>query len=143
MGRLYAGRAIALATSAAAVLAASGPSLAGDSAGGVAQYSGTQLLLFISFPIGARRGSASTFGIRYERAAAVSSGALMQCCAQLRHQALVELQLKRGAAARVQFGNRVTWDLNSHRLLPTAMSNGSWPQLTGPLSDRTRSAWTP
>jgi hypothetical protein len=143
LGRLYAGRAIALTAVTAAVLAGSGPLLAGDSTVGVPQYSGTRLMLFVRLPIGARRNSASTFGIRYERATAVTSGAVMPCCALLRHQALVELQLARGAAARVQFGNRVTWDLRSHQLAPTAMFNGSWPLFNGSPTGAMRSAWTP
>ena len=143
MGRLYAVTAIALATTTAAVLAVSAPALAADSAGFVPQYGGDQFMLFVSRALGARRSSASTFGIRYERATYVSSDPTMQCCLPLRHRALVELQFAHGAATRVQFGNRVTWDLRSHRLAPTAMLNQAWSMPSEALTGSTLAAWTP
>ena len=143
MGRLCAVRAIALATLTAAVLAASEPALAANAAGFVPQYGGDQFMLFVTRPIGARRGSASTFGIRYERTTYVSADPTLQFCMPLRHRALVELQLGRGAATRVQFGNRVTWDLRSRRLAPTAMFNQDWSMPGQGLSASLLAAWTP
>jgi len=143
LGRLYALRAIAPATIGAAVLAASAPALAADSAGFVPQYGGDQFMLFVSRPIGAHRNSASTFGIRYERATYATSDPTMQFCAPLRHRALVELQFAHGAATRVQFGNRVTWDLRSRRLAPTAMLNQPWLVPNGSLTGNMLAAWTP
>ena len=127
----------------AAVLAAPEPALAANSAGFVPQYGGDQFMLFVTRPIGARRGSASTFGIRYERTTFVSADPTRQCCVPLRHRALVELQLGRGAAARVQFGNRVTWDLGGHQLAPTPLSNRVWPMPAAALSSSMLAAWTP
>jgi hypothetical protein len=143
LGRLYAERAIALAILSTAALALAAPAPAADVAGFVPQYGGDQFMLYISRPIGSRRSSASTFGIRYERATLVSSNPTLQCCAPLRHHALIELQLSRGAAARVQFGNRVTWDLGRHQLVPTVMSNRAWQMPATALSSSMLAAWTP
>lgn len=143
MGRLYAERAIALALLGTAALAVAAPVSAADATGFAPQYGGDQFMLFVSRPIGARRSSAYTFGIRYERATSITTDPTMQCCALLRHRTLVELQLARGAAARVQFGSKVTWDLGSHRLAPTAMSNLAWPMPAGPLTSSMLAAWTP
>ena len=143
MGRLCTVRASALATLTAAVLAAPEAALTADSAGFVPQYGGDQFMLFVTRPIGARRGSSSIFGIRYERTTYVSADPTLQCCMPLRHRALVELQLGHGAAARVQFGNRVTWDLRSRRLAPTAMFNQDWSMPGHGLSASLLAAWTP
>ena len=143
MGRLHAVRAIALATITAADLAASAPALAADAAGFVPQYGGDQFMLFVSRPIGAHRNSASTFGIRYERTTYLTSDPTMQCCAPLRHRALVELQFAPGATARVQFGNRVTWDLGRRRLAPTALLNQPWLMPNGSLTGSMLAASTP
>jgi hypothetical protein len=126
-----------------AAFALAAPASAGDSAGFVPQYGGDQFMLFISRPLGGRHGSASTFGIRFERTTFVSSDPTMQCCAPLRHRALVELQFARGAATRVQFGNRVTWNLSSHQLAPTAMFNRAWPMPTEGLRASLLASWTP
>ncbi len=143
MGRLYTERAIALALLGTAALAGAAPVSAADVAGFAPQYGGDQFMLFVRRPIGAHRSSATTYGIRFERAAPMSADPTMQYCAPLRHHALVELQLTRGAPARVQFGNRVTWDLGMHRLAPTAMFNRAWPMSAGPLSGSMLAAWTP
>ncbi len=145
MGRLYTERAIALALLGTAALAGAAPVSAADVAGFAPQYGGDQFMLFVRRPIGAHRSSATTYGIRFERAAPMSADPTMQYCAPLRHHALVELQLTRGAPARVQFGNRVTWDLGMHRLrlAPTAMFNRAWPMSAGPLTDSMLAAWTP
>jgi len=126
-----------------AALAPATPASAADPAGFVPRYGGDQFMLFVSRPIGARRGGASTFGIRYERTTAVTSDPAMAFCAPLRHRALVELQFARGATARVQFGNRVTWDLGNRVLAPTAMSTHAWSMPTEALSARLLAAWTP
>jgi hypothetical protein len=100
-------------------------------------------MLFVSRSLGARRSSASTFGLRYERATSVSSDPAAQCCVPLRHHALVELQFARGATARVQFGNRVTWDLGRRQLAPTAMFNRALLMPPQALSASILAAWTP
>ena len=143
MGRLCAGRAVGLALIGNAAFALAAPVSAGDSAGFVPQYGGDEFMLFVSRPVGARHGGASTFGIRFERTTFVSSDPTMQFCAPLRHRALVELQFARGAATRVQFGNRVTWNLRSHQLAPTAMFNHTWSMPTEALSASVLAAWTP
>jgi hypothetical protein len=126
-----------------AALALAAPASAADAAGFVPQYGGNQFMLFVRWPVGARRSSATTFGIRYERATSLSSDPTLQYCAPLRHHALVELQLARGAAARLQFGNRVTWDLGGHQLAPTPLSNRVWPMPAAALSSSMLAAWTP
>jgi hypothetical protein len=124
-------------------LALAAPSTAADAAGFAPQYGGDQFMLFVSRSFGARRSSASTFGLRFERATLVSSDPTAQCCAPLRHHALVELQFARGAAARVQFGNRVTWDLGSHQLAPTALFTHLWRLPNQTLTSSMLAAWTP
>jgi hypothetical protein len=126
-----------------AALALAAPAAAGESAGFVPQYGGDQFMLFVSKSLGARRSTASTFGIRFERATSVSSDPTMQFCAPLRHHALVELQFKRGAATRVQFGNRVTWDLERRQLAPTAMFNLPWSMPAAAPTGTMPAAWTP
>jgi hypothetical protein len=119
------------------------PAAAADAAGFAPQYGGDQFMLFFSRAVGARRSSASTFGLRFERATLVSSDPTAQCCAPLRHHALVELQFARGAGARVQFGNRVTWDLGSRQLAPTAMFTRLWRLQNQTLTSSVLAAWTP
>src|SRR5258708_27036881 len=99
---------MALALLGTAALAAAVPASAADVAGFAPQYGGNQFMLFVSRPIGAHRSSANTHGIRYERATSLSADPTMQRCAPLRHRARLELQLTRGAPARVQFEHRVT-----------------------------------
>jgi hypothetical protein len=107
------------------------------------QFGGSQVMLFVSRPIGLRRSGASTFGVRYERAYARSSDPAMQFCAPVRHYALVELQLVRGSAARFQFGSRVTWDLGRRQLGPTALQSPAWSMPAGPALTSTVAAWVP
>jgi hypothetical protein len=124
-------------------LAPAAPAAAADAAGFAPQYGGDQFMLYVSRAVGARRSSPSTFGIRFERATLVSSDPTAQCCVPLRHHALVELQLTRGAAARVQFGNRVTWDLGRRQLAPTAMFTRLWQLPNQTLTSSVLAAWTP
>ncbi len=124
-------------------LALAAPAPAADAGGFAPQYGGDRVLLFVSRSFGARRSSASIFGVRYERATPVSFDPAAQGYAPLRHRALVELQLARGAAARVQFGNRVTWDLGSRQLAPTAMFTHVLQLPNEAVAGRMLAAWTP
>jgi hypothetical protein len=68
--------------------------------------SGTQLMLYISQPLGARVPLAPHFGLRIERMQAVSSVPGAPFSLHYRHRLLIDLQLRTGSAPRLQFGER-------------------------------------
>jgi len=117
---------------------------AGDPAGFVPRAPGAQLMLYLSRPLGAARGTAAmTYGIRYERATPVSTDPNAQYFAPFRHRSIVELQFARGTAPRMQFGPRVTWDLGRGQLAPTSLANAVWPMAIQPLTGAFLAAWRP
>ena len=117
---------------------------AGDAPGFVPRVAGSQFMLYLSRPLGAGRGAgATTFAVRYERATPSSTDPGAQFFAPLRHRSIVEFQFARGAAPRMQFGPRVTWDLGRGLLVPTALANAMWPMANQPLTDAMLAAWTP
>lgn len=65
---------------------------------------GTQLMLYVSQPIGAR--TAPRFGLRFERLQPVPAVAGAPFALHLRHRFLVDLQFAAGRAPRLQFGGR-------------------------------------
>lgn len=109
---------------AAASLRFAAPACAADPVGVVPPYSESRVMLMLSRPIGA---GATTFSIRLERATTGSSDAMLRNFAPLRVRAILELQLTRGAAPRMQFGPKVTWDLGDGRLEPTSLVRVAWP----------------
>ena len=142
MGRLCRAREWAVALIGVAAYGCTALAHAGDPATFVPSYSGTQVMLYVSWSFGAQGARADTFGFRYERSSPAFSNSVAQFCAPLAHRSLVDLQFARGAAPRMQFGPRVTWDISRGRLAPTNRVS-SWllkaqPANVGPLS-----AWAP
>lgn len=92
-----------------------------DSSGFVPSYSGSQVMLYVSWSFAARGSAAQAFGVRYERSSPVVNNPAARFCAPLAHRSLVDLQFARGAGPRMQFGPRVTWDISRGRLSPTVL----------------------
>ena len=141
MGRLCLARGCALALIGVAAYCAV-PVDAADAAGFVPSYSGSQVMLYVSWTFGARSARPDAFGFRYERSAPTSTDPGARFCAPLAHHSLIDLQFARGAAPLMQFGPRVTWDISRGRLGPTNQLN-SWrlPALSTMAS--AWAAWAP
>jgi hypothetical protein len=101
------------------------PARAADAPGFVSSYSGSQVMVYVSWAFASHGNRAQTFGLRYERASPVVTDPASRFCAPLAHRSLVDLQFARGSSPRMQFGPRVTWDISHGRLAPTDRM-GSW-----------------
>lgn len=119
-------RAMALAVTGAAAFLVQSAAHAGDSAGFVPGLPSSQVMVYLSWPVGARGLGASTFGLRYDRASAVRIESTAPFPMALRHRSLVQLEFSRTAAPRVLFDTRVTWDLGRGQLGPTKLVGASW-----------------
>jgi hypothetical protein len=136
MGRLCLARGCVIALIGVAACCAV-PANAAVPTGFVPSYSGSQVMLYVSWSFGAQNSRPDTFGFRYERSAPTSTDPGARFCAPLAHHSLIDLQFARGAAPLMQFGPRVTWDLSRGRVGPTSRLNG-W-QLPAPSA--TAGAW--
>jgi hypothetical protein len=67
---------------------------------------GTQLMLYVSLPLGGRVPLAPHFGLRFERMQPVSAVPGAPFAMQFRHRLLIDLQLRTGAAPRLGIGER-------------------------------------
>ena len=143
MGGLCRPQTVAAVLIGASVTWLNSPTLAGDPAGFVPRYPGSQIMLYMTRAIGAHGAGASTFGLRYERATPVSSDPGAYFCAPLRHRSLVELQFGRGMAPRMQFGPKVTWDMGRRKLEPTSLAATAWPMSIQQPAGVTLAAWAP
>jgi hypothetical protein len=118
--------AVAAALAGVAAILVQTPAQAGDSAGYVPGLPSTQVMLYLSWPVGARGLSASSFGLRYDRASAARIESTAPFPLALRHRSLVQLEFSRGTAPRVLFDTRVTWDLGRGQLGPSRLVNAVW-----------------
>ena len=143
MGGLYTPRIVAAVLIGAGTAGLSAPAHAGNPAGFVPGYPGSQIMLYISRAIGAHGVGASTFGLRYERTTPLSADPGARYCAPLRHRSLVELQFARGLAPRMQFGSNVTWDMGRHQFEPTSLVVTAWPMSGQRPSGAALAAWAP
>lgn len=125
MGRLCSTREWAIAMIGVATCCCVAPAQAGDLSGFVPSYSGSQVMLYVSWSFAAQGKHPEAFGFRYERSSPASSDPAARFCAPLAHRSLIDLQFARGAGPRMQFGPRVTWDISHGRLAPTNRV-GSW-----------------
>ena len=119
-------RGVAAALALAASILIHAPAQAGDAVGFAPGLPSSQLMLYLTWPVGARGLGASTFGLRYDRASAARIESTAPFPMALRHRSLVQLEFRRGAAPRVQFDTRVTWDLGRAQLGPTKLVNATW-----------------
>lgn len=131
MGRLSTTREWAIALIGVTACCGLAPARAADLGGFVPSYSGSQVMLYVSWSFAARGTRTEAFGFRYERSSPASSDPGARFCAPLAHRSLVDLQFARGAGPRMQFGPRVTWDISHGRLAPTKLVN-TW-LVTKPL----------
>ena len=143
MGGLYAPQTLVAVLIGVGASGFNTPAHAGDPAGFVPPYPGSQVMLYVSRPIGARGAGANVFGIRYERATSVITDPAFRYCAPLRHRSIVDLQFALGASPRMLFGPKVTWDLGRRRLGPTSMTATAWPMATQPLTGASLADWAP
>ena len=123
MGRLCGARNWAITLIGVATCCCLAPARAADLGGFVPSYSGSQVMLYVSWSFAARGTRTEAFGFRYERSSPASSDPGARFCAPLAHRSLVDLQFARGAGPRMQFGPRVTWDISHGRLAPTKLVN--------------------
>ena len=108
----------------------------------VPSYSGTQVMLYVSWSFGVQGTRPETFGFRYERSSLSSTESGISFSAPVAHHSLIDLQFTRGAPPLMQFGPRVTWDIVRGRVGPTKLING-W-QLPDPTAPGGAwAAWTP
>lgn len=119
-------RAMAVAVTGAAAFLTQPSAYAGDSAGFAPGLPSSQVMLYLSWPVGARGFGASTFGLRYDRASAARIESTAPFPMALRHRSLVQLEFSRFAAPRVLFDSRVTWDLGRGQLGPTSLVGAAW-----------------
>jgi hypothetical protein len=97
-----------------ALLPCSGAVMA-DPIGAVAPSHGPMLMIYVSQPLGSRAGS-RVYGLRLDQAAfrpagmgtTALSGGFYAASPQ---RSLVDLQLRKQADVRVQFGQRLTWNV--------------------------------
>ncbi|MDE2220226.1 MAG: hypothetical protein KGL25_07345 [Gammaproteobacteria bacterium] len=143
MGGLCTPRIVAAVLIGAGACATGLPACAGDVAGYVPPYPGSQLMVYVRRAIGVHGPGACTFGLRYERATPLSVDPAARYAAPLRHRSLVELQFGAGMAPRMQFGSRVTWDMGRRRLGPTGLALAPWPMSIQPLPGAPDAAWVP
>jgi len=105
-------------------------------------YSGSQVMLYMSWSLATQGPRAQTFGLRYERSTPVSSDPGARFCAPLAHRSLVDFQFARDDRPRVQFGPRVTWDISRGRIEPTKLFD-AWT-LTAPAGrSAAMGGWVP
>lgn len=125
-------RGVAAILAFAASILVHAPAQAGDAVGFAPGLPSSQLMLYLTWPVGARGLGASTFGLRYDRASAARIESTAPFPMALRHRSLVQLEFSRGAAPRVLFDTRVTWDLGRGQLGPSRLVGASWqlPTLT-------------
>jgi hypothetical protein len=119
-------RAVAAALAGAAAILVHSSAQAGDAAGFAPGLPSAQLMLYLSWPVGARGLGASTFGLRYDRASAARIESTAPFPMALRRRSLVQLEFSRSAAPRVLFDSRVTWDLGRGQLGPTNLVGAAW-----------------
>jgi hypothetical protein len=120
-------RAVAAALAGATAMLVQAPAQAGDAAGVAPGLPGTQIMLYLSWPLGPRGLGASSFGLRYDRASAAQIVSTAPFPMMLRHRSLVQLEFRHGAAPRVLFDTRVTWDLGRGELGPSKLVGAPWP----------------
>ena len=120
-------RAVAAALVGATAMLVQTPAQAGDAAGFAPCLPGTQVMLYLTWPLGPRGLGASSFGLRYDRASAAQIVSTAPFPMSLRHRSLVQLEFGHGAAPRVLFDTRVTWDLGRGELGPSKLLGTPWP----------------
>jgi len=84
---------------------------------------GQQWMLYLKRPIGAVTPAGhplTVYGLRLERTSPAGSDAAQRFSAAQRHSPMIDLQLTRHDDARVNFGNRLTWDLTRRELAATS-----------------------
>jgi hypothetical protein len=119
-------RAVAAALAGAAAILVQAPAQAGDAPGFAPGLPSTQLMLYLSWPVGVHGLGASTFGLRYDRASPARIASTAPFPMALRHRSLVQLEFSRTAAPRVLFDTRVTWDLGRGQLGPSNLVGAPW-----------------
>ena len=142
MGRLCTAREWAIALIGFATCCCVAPARAGDLTGFAPSYSGSQVMLYVSWSFAAHGSYSEAFGFRYERSSPVVNDPAARFCAPLAHHSLVDLQFARGAGPRMQFGPRVTWDISRGRLAPTNLLNASLLTMS-PATPAAMAAWAP
>jgi hypothetical protein len=89
---------------------------AAEPAGAVAPAHGPMLMLYVSQPL--MSGTGRTYGLRLDQIAHVPQVASLQFAvngfyAASPQRSLVDLQIRRRADVRVEFGDRLTWNMRS------------------------------
>jgi len=93
------------------------PGIAADAAGAVAPAHGPMLMLYVTQPL-FERGANRVYGLRLDQAVpqAITQPTQSSLYASSPHRSLVDLQIRRRADIRVEFGSRVTWNVQGREL---------------------------
>ena len=102
---------------------------AADQPGMVAGAHGRVMMLYLSQPIGAR-GASRIYGLRLQQAAPMQAAGVPIAMSHQRD--IVDLQVRRYSDIRVEFGQRVTWNVGRSEFGPTGAQSGMAIRLPGP-----------
>ncbi len=90
--------------------------VAGDGHVSAPSVQGPQFMFYFSRPLGTRSAPRS-YGLRIEQAS-IRTASPGPAAFSLRRRELVDLRFTAQTDTRIEFGNRVSWDLRGHRLGP-------------------------
>jgi hypothetical protein len=102
---------------------------AADQPGMVQGAHGRVMMLYLSQPIGAR-GASRIYGLRLQQAAPMQAAGVPTAMSHERD--IVDLQVRRYSDVRVEFGQRVTWNVGRSEFGPTGAQSGMAIRLPGP-----------
>jgi hypothetical protein len=96
-----------------ALLTCAAPVLAVEPVGAVAPAHGPMLMLYVTVPLGSR-GAGRIYGLRLHQVTqqpTVQSAATAAFYTASSQRSLIDLQIRRQADVRVEFGDRLTWNV--------------------------------
>ena len=114
----------------AALLPLAAPTLAGQPITAMAPPHGPMLMFYVSQPLWSP-GASRIYGLRLEQIAIHPLLQFGTFTAIGQPRSLVDLQLRSSADVRVEFGNRVTWDIRRREFNLSGYQHGMSAELIG------------
>jgi hypothetical protein len=102
---------------------------AADQPGMVPGAHGRVMMLYLSQPIGAQ-GASRIYGLRLQQATPMQAAGVPTAMSHQRD--IVDLQVRRYSDIRVEFGQRVTWNIGRSEFGPTGAHSSMAIRLPGP-----------
>jgi len=102
---------------------------AADQPGMVAGAHGRVMMLYLSQPIGSR-GASRIYGLRLQQPTPMQSAGVPTVMSHQRD--LIDLQVRRYSDIRVEFGQRVTWNVGRSEFGPSGAQSSMPIRLPGP-----------